>query len=73
MTPRSLAFGFKISRELLMDSPNIERALRTVIAQAFAVAIDRASLLGSGDDPEIRGLRNIEGIHKLPAGANALN
>ncbi|MCS4280526.1 phage major capsid protein [Stenotrophomonas rhizophila] len=70
VTPRSLAFRFKISRELLMDSPNIEPALRTAIAQAFAVAIDRASLLGSGDDPEIRGLRNIEGIHKLPAGAN---
>lgn len=70
VTPRSLAFRFKISRELLMDSPNIEPALRTAIAQAFAVEIDRASLLGSGDDPEIRGLRNIEGIHKLPAGAN---
>ncbi|MGH8421607.1 MAG: phage major capsid protein [Pseudomonas fluorescens] len=70
--PRSLAFRFKISRELLMDSPNIEPALRTAIAQAFAVEIDRASLLGSGVDPEIRGLRNIEGIHKLPAGANGV-
>lgn len=70
VTPRSLAFRFKISRELLMDSPNIEPALRTAIAQAFAVEIDRASLLGSGDDPEIRGLRTIEGIHKLPMGAN---
>ncbi|MCC4621779.1 phage major capsid protein [Xanthomonas cassavae CFBP 4642] len=70
VTPRSLAFRFKISRELLADSPNIENALRTAIGQAFAKEIDRAGLMGSGVAPEIRGLRNIVGVNKLPMGTN---
>ncbi|MBK9325940.1 MAG: phage major capsid protein [Hydrogenophilales bacterium] len=36
LTPRSLSFQFKTSRELLFDSANLEQALYTVIAQAFA-------------------------------------
>lgn len=71
VTPRSLAFRFKISRELLADSlGGLDTALNTAIAQAFAKEIDRASLMGSGDEPEIRGLRNIPGINKLSMGAN---
>lgn len=71
VTPRSLAFRFKISRELLADSlGGLDAALRTAIAQAFAKEIDRASLMGSGTEPEIRGLRNIPGINKLPMGTN---
>ncbi|HEL3735853.1 TPA: phage major capsid protein [Stenotrophomonas maltophilia] len=71
VTPQSLAFRFKISRELLADSlGGLDAALRTAIAQAFAKEIDRASLMGSGTEPEIRGLRNIPGINKLPMGTN---
>ena len=71
VTPRSLAFRFKISRELLADSlGGLDAALRTAIAQAFAKEIDRASLMGSGTEPEIRGLRNIPGINKLSMGVN---
>ncbi len=37
VTPRSLAFRFKISRELLADSlGGLDTALNTAIAQAFA-------------------------------------
>lgn len=70
ITPRSLAFRFKVSRELLADSPNLEDALRKVIAQAFAKELDRAGLRGSGSAPEIRGLLNISGVNAIGSGTN---
>lgn len=70
ITPRSLAFRFKVSRELLADSPNLENALRQVIAQAFAKELDRAGLRGSGTAPEIRGLLNISGVNTIGSGTN---
>lgn len=66
--PRSLAFIFKVSRELLMDAPGIEQALRVAIAQAFAVELDRAGLLGSGEAPEIRGVLETPGIKTYDMG-----
>ncbi len=68
ITPRSLAFMFKISRELLQDGPGVEGALNTVIAQAFAKEMDRAGLRGSGTAPEIRGLLNTVGVHEIELG-----
>lgn len=70
ITPRSLSFAFKVSRELLMDSDNIDAALRVVIAQAFAKELDRAGLRGSGSAPEIRGLLNTSGIQTVTSGTN---
>lgn len=70
VTPRSLSFMFKVSRELLQDSPNIESALLTAISQAFAKELDRAGLRGSGTAPEIRGLLNTPGINSVTNGAN---
>lgn len=70
ITPRSLAFRFKVSRELLADSPNLEPTLRTVIASAFAKELDRAGLFGSGTTPEIRGLRNISGVNLVSSGTD---
>ena len=70
LIPQSLAFQFKVSRELLQDAPNIEPALRTVIAQAFAKELDRAGLRGTGATPEIRGIKNIAGIQAVTNGAN---
>lgn len=70
ISPKSLSFYFKVSRELLMDSPNIEQAITTVIAQAFAKELDRAGLMGSGAGAEIRGLKNVAGIHSIANGAN---
>lgn len=66
--PQSLAFYFKISRELLADANNIETALRTAIAQAFAKELDRAGLRGSGTAPEPRGLLNTSGVNTIDHG-----
>jgi HK97 family phage major capsid protein len=70
LTPRSLSFQFKTSRELLFDSANLEQALYAVIAQAFAKELDRAGLRGSGSAPEIRGILNTSGIQAVANGAN---
>lgn len=69
-TPQSLAFYFKITRELLADAPNIEAALRIAIGQAFAKEMDRAGLRGSGTAPEPRGLSNTAGVQVVTNGAN---
>ncbi|WP_337179146.1 phage major capsid protein, partial [Hydrogenophaga borbori] len=70
LTPRSLSFVVKVSRELLADGLNVELALRDAIAQAFAVEMDRAGLRGTGSAPEIRGLKNIVGVHSVTNGTN---
>ncbi len=72
-TPQSLAFQFKVSRELLADSPNMQNALLIVIAQAFAKEMNRAGLRGSGSAPEPRGLSNTSGIQAVGNGANGLS
>ena len=69
-TPRSLAFQFKISRELLADGQGIEQALNIAIAQAFAKELDRVGLLGSGVAPEPRGILNTSGIQTIGNGTN---
>lgn len=68
-TPRSLAFLFKVSRELLADAFNLDSVLAVVIAQAMAKEMDRAGLLGSGTAPEPRGIGNVSGIQTVGNGA----
>jgi HK97 family phage major capsid protein len=68
--PKSLAFYFKVSRELLADGANLETALTTVIAQAFAKELDRAALRGTGTAPEPRGVLNTVGVGAVGNGAN---
>lgn len=68
--PKSLAFMFKVSRELLADAPNMAQALTTAIAQAFAVELDRTALRGSGTNPEPRGILNTPGVVSIANGAN---
>lgn len=70
VTPRSLAFRFKVSRELLMDGVGIEQALTTVIAQAFAKELDRVALRGTGTAPEPRGILNTTNVAAITNGAN---
>lgn len=73
--PKSLAFIFKVSRELLADASNMAEALNIAIAQAFAKELDRVGLRGSGIAPEPLGIVNTPGIQKVVNGANgtALN
>ena len=70
LTPRSLSFIVKISRELLADGVGVDAAINQTIAQAIAKEIDRAGLRGSGTAPEPRGLRNISGVHAVTNGTN---
>lgn len=70
LTPRSLSFQFKTSRELLLDSANLEQALYLAISQAFAKELDRAGLRGSGSAPEICGILNTSGIQAVTNGTN---
>lgn len=69
VTPRSLSFVVKISRELLADGANVETALQIAIAQAFAKETDRVGLRGLGVAPEPRGLLNAVGINTVTNGA----
>jgi HK97 family phage major capsid protein len=71
ITPRSLAFIFKVSRELLMDAPGMEQALRIAIAAAFAKEIDRAGLIGTGTAPEIQGILDTTGVNVYDMGSTA--
>jgi HK97 family phage major capsid protein len=70
MTPRSLSFYFKVSREWLADAVGVEQVLTTAIAQAFAKELDRAALLGTGTAPEPRGVAATAGIIAVGNGAN---
>lgn len=70
VTPRSLAFRFKVSRELLADSPNLDQTLRVVVAGAFAKELDRAGLRGTGTAPEIRGLLNTPNVQAVSNGVD---
>ncbi len=69
-TPRSLAVMFKVSVELLQDSPNIDSMIDAAIAGAFATAVDNAVLSGSGSAPTPRGVLNVAGINTVSLGAN---
>ena len=68
--PQSLSFLIKVSRELLADAVNLEAALLTAIAQAFAKEIDRVGLRGAGAAPEPLGLLNTAGIQAVGNGTN---
>jgi HK97 family phage major capsid protein len=68
--PKSLAFYFKASRELLSDASNMNEALNVAIAQAFAKELDRAGLRGTGTNPEPRGILNTLGIKAVSNGVN---
>ncbi len=70
ITPRSLSFFFRVSRELLMDGANIEQALLRIIAQSMARELDRVGLRGTGTAPQPRGILNTSGIQAVTNGAN---
>lgn len=67
---RSLAVKLPVSAEVLADSLNIEAALRTALAGAFAVEVDRVALAGSGTAPEPEGVANVPGIASIGMATN---
>jgi HK97 family phage major capsid protein len=70
LTAKSLACFFKVSRELVEDAPNLDAALRNVLAQSFAVALDAATLVGSGASNQPLGIRGTSGITSVSMGGN---
>ena len=70
VVPKSLAFYFKVSRELLGDAANLSEVIQLAAAQAFAKELDRVALLGTGVDPQPRGLANWAGVQAVGNGAN---
>jgi len=68
--PLSLAFYFKVSRELLADSSNLRQALNQTIGASFARELDRSGMRGTGTAPQLRGLLNTAGIQAVTNGAN---
>lgn len=72
MTPQDLSCIVRCSRELLMDSPDIDRSLRTAATAAFAAELDRAGLVGSGTPPEPLGIANTAGINTAAQVGTAL-
>ncbi len=72
IVPRSLSCLFRVSREILMDAPDMDQALSIAISQAFGKELDRAGLLGGGTAPEIRGILNTTGVNTYDMGTNGL-
>jgi HK97 family phage major capsid protein len=69
-TPRWLGCIVRCSRELLMDSINIDQMLARAFAGSMAVAVDKAALMGSGVAPEPRGITNTAGVGNVAVTAS---
>ena len=67
---RTLVSLVKVSRELLEDSLSVEDVLANAFAQALALEVDRAGILGDGSAGEPLGITNVTGIGSVSMGAN---
>jgi HK97 family phage major capsid protein len=67
---KTLTSIVRASRELLEDGNDVQGTLRDAFAAQLALALDRASLYGSGVAPEPRGAKNTTGVVLQPRGAN---
>jgi HK97 family phage major capsid protein len=70
LTPRWLGCITRVSRELLMDSLNVDQMLTTAFTGSMALEVDRAALMGSGTPPEPRGVVNTTGVGAVPITAS---
>jgi HK97 family phage major capsid protein len=66
--PKSLDVFFKVSRELVEDSLNIEDILEMALLRSFSVAVDAACLTGSGTSSQPLGLRGMTSVNQVVAG-----
>lgn len=69
--PKSISCIVPISRELLDDATDMNRAITLALSQAFAQEFDRAGLVGSGADPEPLGLYGMENVRKITQAGSA--
>ncbi|MBK1839965.1 phage major capsid protein [Azospirillum sp. YIM B02556] len=70
MKARTLAVLVKLSRELFMDSANVESVVRNALAAGLALELDRVALFGTGVGEEPKGLLNTTGIQTVTVSAN---
>lgn len=64
------ALRFNVSRELLEDGQNTDAAIRAILANAGAVGLDQAVLVGSGTSNQPLGIRGQSGIQAVSMGTN---
>jgi HK97 family phage major capsid protein len=60
--PESLAVLFKVSNELLADSPIVDKAIQRTLAGTFAAEIDQTCLAGTGTSNQPAEVVNFSGI-----------
>jgi HK97 family phage major capsid protein len=66
---KSIAVIVPVSLEIIQDANNVEETLRRLLGAAFAVALDRAAIQGSGIGPEPTGIVSKAGVpHSLALG-----
>lgn len=70
LTAKTLRCVVVASREVVEDAPNFGDVLGSILANAFAVELDRAALMGSGSGSEPQGLVNQAGVNAVTNGAN---
>lgn len=72
MTPKTVAAYSEVTRKLLMQSSmDIEAMLRSDLALALALTIDRAAYYGSGTEHQPKGIANHTGINAVALTAGA--
>ena len=69
-TAHTLAANVKMSVELSEDAPNGAQVIRNSLAESLALELDRVGLVGSGTDPEPRGVFNANGVQVVDMGTD---
>lgn len=68
LTPQWLGTIVITSRELLMDSVNLDEILPRALTASMAVELDRVALVGTGTAPQPRGVFNTTGVASVAVG-----
>ena len=63
--PKLLLAECVVSKQTIFDSVNIEQALMDSFANALALEVDRAGLLGTGTGPEPLGVLHTDGVARI--------
>lgn len=71
MTPRRVTAQVKVSRQLIVQSPQFEAYIQDELASALGYALDVAAIQGTGsNDDEPRGIINTPGIGAVTLGTD---
>lgn len=68
--PKSLAVIVKVPFELLQDAANMSEALSQIFAGAFATELDRVAMMGTGTNPEPKGIYGTTNVGVVSMGTN---